>query len=403
MTAVMSVLSDRRNFLRFLAASPLAARAWAQDVGTLLSPQSAPAPTGAKAILNTMEFEELAHQKIPIAHWAYLNSGVDDDATKNINHQAFSHIQLRPRRLAEPAKIDTKVEILGTVWDSPIYLCPVGSQKAFFAEGEIAVARAAKAKKTLQVLSTVTSASVEEVAQALGRPPWMQLYMPSTWEATEKLVKRAEAAGCQALCWTVDLYGGRNTETAERGRRLDNRPCASCHDGPANLARIHPMTQNLGKGSTPTLARWTSVERLKKMTSMKLFIKGIDNREDARLCVEHGADGVMVSNHGGRSMETLRATIDCLPEVVDAAGGRVPVFVDGGFRRGTDVFKALALGARAVGIGRPYIWGLGAFGQDGVERVLDILNGELRLVMRQAGTPSLADITPAYTIREPRA
>jgi len=394
----MSSSSDRRNFLRYLAASPLLSRAWAQQNA---SPQLAPIPAGAKAVLNVMEFQELARQKIPLAHWAYLSTGVDDDATLNINHEGFKHIQLKPRRLVDPSKTDTKVEIFGTTWDSPIFLCPVGSQKAFQAEGEIAVARAANIKKTLQILSTVASSTIEDVAKALGRPPWFQLYMPNTWEATEKLVHRAEAAGCQALAWTVDVYGGRNTETGERGRRADTRQCAVCHDTPEG--RVRPNLRGIAAGTTPARGTWASLERLKKLTSMKVLIKGLDNRDDARLARESGADGIVCSNHGGRSMETLRATIDCLPEVVDGAGGRIPVLVDGGFRRGADVFKALASGARAVGVGRPYVWGLGAFGQDGVERVIDILNGELRMVMRQCGTPTLAHITPASIIRESRS
>jgi 4-hydroxymandelate oxidase len=140
---------------------------------------------------------------------------------------------------------------------------------------------------------------------------------------------------------------------------------------------------------------WASVDRIKRMTSMKLLLKGIQTREDAALCLEHGVDGIVVSNHGGRADETLRGAIDCLPEVVEAVGGRIPVFVDGGVRRGTDIFKALALGATAVGIGRPYIWGLGSFGQPGVERVLDILTRELRIVMTQMGTAKIADISPS--------
>jgi isopentenyl diphosphate isomerase/L-lactate dehydrogenase-like FMN-dependent dehydrogenase len=164
--------------------------------------------------------------------------------------------------------------------------------------------------------------------------------------------------------------------------------------------RIHrPMYDGLDGAFNPPNATWAYVDRLKKLTKMKLLLKGIDSAEDARLAVEHGVDGLVVSNHGGRATETLRATVDCLPEVVDAVGGRIPVLLDGGVRRGSDVFKALASGAGAVGIGRPYIWGLSAFGQDGVERVLDILRAELTLTMRQMGTPSVKSITRAHTVR----
>jgi isopentenyl diphosphate isomerase/L-lactate dehydrogenase-like FMN-dependent dehydrogenase len=267
----------------------------------------------------------------------------------------------------------------------------------FHPEGEVAVARAAKSRKAVQILSTATSTGVEDVARALGAPLWYQLYMPNEWAGTEKLVHRAEEAGCPVLVWTIDLLAGRNTETSERFRRLDTRECTSCHASARGGRAVSelPMFRGIEGGMNPNTATWAHVDRLKKLTRMKLMLKGLDTREDAKLAVEHGVDGIVVSNHGGRSTETGRATIDALGEVVDAVGGRIPVFVDGGFRRGTDVFKALAMGAKAVGIGRPYIWALSAFGQEGVERVLDILTEELRLTMRQCGTPSISKITSA--------
>jgi len=269
-------------------------------------------------------------------------------------------------------------------------------------EGELPVARAAKAKKTLQILATGTSNSLEDVTKALGRAPWFQLYMPRQWDDTEKLVRRVEANGCTVLVWTIDSAAGRNSETLARGRRLDTGNCTPCHteglrgNAPAKVTK--PMLVGIQDPSEPP-ATWEYVDRLKKLTAMKLVLKGIETAEDAKLGQEHGVDGILVSNHGGRSAETGRATIDSLAEVVDAVGSRIPVLVDGGFRRGTDVYKALALGARMVGIGRPYICGLSAFGQDGVERVLDILRAELQLVMRQCGTASIAQITRASIIR----
>jgi isopentenyl diphosphate isomerase/L-lactate dehydrogenase-like FMN-dependent dehydrogenase len=263
----------------------------------------------------------------------------------------------------------------------------------------MATARAAQATHHTMMLSSVTTYSVEEVAKTLGTPPWYQLYMPLKWDDTEKLVKRVEAAGCPAMAWTVDLLAGRNTETATRFARQDTRNCPSCHTKFPDM-RIHrPMYDGLEGLYNPPGATWEHVDRLKKLTSMKLLLKGIDSAEDARLAVEHGVDGLIVSNHGGRASETLRGTIDCLPEVVDATAGRIPVFVDGGVRRGTDIFKALASGARGVGIGRPYIWGLSAFGQEGVERVLEILRAELTLAMKQMGTPSVKAITRAHLMR----
>ena len=380
----------RREFLRFLAASPL--------FGAIAPGQDQPLASAAEAI-NVMDFEAVARRLLPPAHWGYLATGVDDDLTLQANVAAFRHIGLVPRRLVDVSKANLKTRIFGETWDSPLFLCPVGAQKAFHPEGEAAVARAVKSKNATQILSTVTSVSVENVAKSLGRAPWMQLYIPSEWDKTERLVRRAEAAGCPVLVWTIDLFGGRNTETLARMMRRDTRQCNSCHPsgGPALVvaglppARETPMLDGIGSSINPPFADWTWVERLKKMARMKLVLKGIDNAADARLAREHGADGILVSNHGGRATETLRATIDCLPEVVSEAGS-IPVFVDGGFRRGTDIYKALALGAKAVGVGRPYIWGLSAFGQTGVERVIDILRAELLLAMRECGTPTVAEI-----------
>jgi 4-hydroxymandelate oxidase len=382
---------SRRRLLQFLAGSPLlAGAAWAQIPALKLS-------TADEAI-TLLDFEEAARRVLPPAHWGYMASGVDDDATLKANREGFTHFQLRPRRLVDVSRIDLKTEVFGTVWDAPLFLCPIGGQKMFHADGEVAVARAARAKNTMQVLSSATSSTVEDVAAALGTPPWYQLYMPVRWEGTEHLVRRVEAVGCPVLVWTIDLLGGRNLETAERFRRSDTRQCTACHATARGGRAIDalPMFSGISGGMNPSAATWEYVDRVKKLTRMKLVLKGIETREDARLAREHGVDGVVVSNHGGRSLDTGRSTIDELAEVIDGVAGQVPVFVDGGFRRGTDVFKALALGARAVGIGRPYVWALSAFGQQGVERVIDIVRAELQLTMRQCGTPRIKDITRTF-------
>lgn len=347
-----------------------------------------------------MDFEPAARRALRPAHWGFLYSGVDDDATLKANLAGFAHYQLKPRRLVDISKTDLRTELFGTVWNSPIFLCPVGGQRTFHPDGEVAVARAAKAKETLQILANVASFSVEDVAQALGRAPWYQLYMPTRWDETEKMVRRAEAAGCSVMVWTIDMFGGRNTESMERFRRLDAaEECTACHSSARGGAIRRPMFDGITSPTNPPAATWEYVGRLKKLTGMKLVLKGIETAEDAKLCRENGVDGIVVSNHGGRATETRRATIDSLGEVVDAAGARIPVLVDGGFRRGTDIYKALALGARAVGIGRPYIYGLSAFGQEGVERVLDILRAELQMTMKQCGTPAIAQITRASIAR----
>jgi len=353
----------------------LLAPLYAQEAGKIAAP---------KDVLAVKELEELAHRALPPAHWGYVSSGVDDDYTLQANIGAFRHIGLRPKRLSGVEKAETGTELFGVKYDSPIYVSAVGGQRMFHPDGEVGTARAAKAKKVVQMLSTQTSISVEEVASALGAGPWYQLYMPVKWDDTEKLIRRVEAAGCKVLVWTVDGLEGRNLETSARLAKMDTRNCASCH-----ADRKKPMVDaNLN----PRGATWDYVNRLKKMTTMKVVLKGLDTREEAKLAVEHGADGIVISNHGGRATETVRPTIECLPEALEAVNGRIPVFVDGGFRRGSDVYKALALGAKAVGIGRPYVYGLTAFGQAGVERVLDIMNRELQLTMRQCGASSIAEI-----------
>lgn len=391
-----AMAASRRRFLQFLAGSPLLAPILAQqNSGSVIS--------SAKDAVDVLDFEEAARKVLPPAHWGYMASGVDGDRTLRANREGFERFDLRPRRLVDVSKADLKVEIFGQTWESPIFLCPVGGQQMFHPEGEVAVARAAKAKKTTQILSTATSMPVEDVARALGSPLWYQLYMPNRWEGTEKLIRRVEAAGCPVLVWTVDLLAGRNTETAERFRRLDTRDCTQCHSSARGGRAVDelPMLKGIPGGMNPPEATWDYLDRLKKLTKMKVMIKGIDTKEDARLAREHGVDGIIVSNHGGRSTETGRSTIEALSEVVDAAGSQIPVLVDSGFRRGTDIYKALALGARAVGIGRPYVWGLSAFGQEGVERVLEILHAELQLTMRQCGTPSVAQITRASIMTAP--
>lgn len=377
--------SDRRQFLAFLAASPVLAAFQQLPALSLTSPDQA---------LSVLDFEEAARRVLPPAHWGYMASGVDDDATLRANRDGFAHYRLRPRRLVDVSAIDLHVDVFGTRWESPLFLSPVGGQRMFHVDGELAVARAAAAKKTTQILSSASSVAVEEVAKSLGEAPWYQLYMPNQWDGTERLVRRVEATGCQVLVWTVDLLGGRNLETAERFRRTDSRSCTTCH-GTARGGRAVeelPMFREITGGMNPAAATWQFVDRLRMLTRMKVVLKGIETREDARLAREHGVDGLIVSNHGGRAADTGGATIDELTEVIDGAGAQLPVFIDGGFRRGTDIFKALALGARAVGIGRPYVWALSAFGQAGVERVIDILRAELTLTMRQCGTPRIGDI-----------
>ena len=421
-------MTDRRQFLQFLAGSPLFAAAGMSprllhDL-TSQSPrraaesfsraqqvlQGSPAISSASEALNVFDFEPVARTKIPAAHWAYLATGTDDDGTIRANREGFDRWALKPRRLVDIRVIDGSVTLFGTRYPTPIVINPVGSQKAFHPLGEVAVARAAKAKNHLQVLSTVATTSIEDAIAERGATVWFQLYHhPQDWAITKQMVQRAERAGSAAVVLTVDLFGGSNRETMLRGARLDTRKCIDCHPGAPpvpglrgtdlgdtrrkpNVSGFSAVTP-IPEVGTPT---WEFVDRLKAATSMKVLLKGIVTREDAELAVAHGVDGLFCSNHGGRAENSMRATITSLPDVVQGTAGRIPVICDGGFRRGTDIFKAMALGASSVGIGRPYIWGLGAFGQEGVEMVLTLLRNEFELVMGQMGTTSIAAITKSY-------
>jgi len=429
-------LKTRRKFLRMLSASPLLASPGllAGSFSNLLAagevtekkflgwldslPQSDEVISSPDQALEVMDFEAAARKALPPAHFGYLATGVDDDATLRANREAYSRIQIRPRRLVDVEEIDMSVKLLDTKWKTPIVLSPVSAQKAFHPEGEVAVARAARAKGHLMMLSTVATSSIEEVTVAAGAPVWQQLYPTNVWEVGRAIVKRAEAAGSPVIVLTVDLQEGSNRETLFRAQRVDKRECSACHQsaytgyaqgrpragsgGYAQFVARKPMFAGLDVSKVtathPLNMDWDYVKRLRDTMTVKLFLKGIVTREDAQLAVEHGVDGLMVSNHGGRAEETLRSTIESLPEVIEGVAGKIPVIVDGGVRRGTDIFKALALGATAVGIGRPHAWGLAAFGQPGVEAVLEILRRELRTIMRQAGTTSVDRITRNYIV-----
>ncbi len=346
--------------------------------------------------LNVFDFQAAAKAELPPAHYGYLATGVDGDATLRANRAGFGKLQLRPRRLVDVSRVDTGIEIFGERWETPIGISPCGSQRAFHPQGEAAVARAARSRGHTQILSTVTTTSVEEVVEARGEPVWYQLYPTASWDVTRRLLRRAEGAGCRVVVLTVDLPVLSNRETQERYARTDARDCTKCHEPSLEgFLRRKPMFEGVDMTGvafdTPHLT-WEFVRRLGDETDMRVVVKGIVTREDADRCVGYGADGIIVSNHGGRAEESGRATIESLPEVVEGVGGRIPVLVDGGFRRGNDIVKALALGATAICVGRPYLWGLAAFGQPGVERVLDILRAELVLAMKLAGRPSVADL-----------
>ncbi|MBI2688228.1 MAG: alpha-hydroxy-acid oxidizing protein [Acidobacteria bacterium] len=389
---------NRRLFLRYLQRSPLYALA-AEMAG-----QPARKPlSSAKDALDVFDFLPLAEKNVQPQHWAYLMGGSDDDATVRANENAFSQWQIRARRQVDVDTVDTSVTLFGQKQAYPIWVAPAAAQQAFHPDGEAATARGASARKAQMVLSTNASLHVKDVAPAFGGPLWYQLYTQAEFEVSRALVGAAEQAGCTVLAITVDSATASNRVTAARGGQKTEQRCRACHGLTyADYYKEHGMFA----GIDPLLAKaggravtWTLVERLRAATKMKIVIKGIMTAEDAAVCLRNGVDGIVVSNHGGRSENSLQGTMEALPEIVETINGRIPVLIDGGFRRGTDVFKALAIGATAVGIGRPYIWGLSAFGQEGVERVLELIQTEFAITMKLAGTVSTRHISPMHVRR----
>jgi len=425
----LSVTSDhdgaisRRKLLHFLAASPLAATPmFASSITALMASlpsealgQSYDAVRGARRALgadgiittasdalNVFEFEPAAKKALfeqgAPAHWGYLESGVDGNVTRDANHTAYAQYNIRVKRLIDARSVDTSVKIFGETWASPLFLCPVSSLGAYNPEAGVAVARATAKRKHQMILSDVDDASIINVNKARGEPAWFMLYPTDDWNVTQALVKRAEGAGSTAIVLTVDRQGGRNTEDLFRLRRIDERDCKMCHTpGFSNeVSRksnfddidVSKVTNLYGTGMT-----WEFIDRLRGLVKGKLILKGIMRGDDAKTALSHGVDGIIVSNHGGRAEESGQATIGVLAEVVDAVNGKIPVLVDGGVRRGTDILKALAVGATGVGIGRPYVWGLASFGDAGVEQVLEILDAEFITIMRQVGALNIKQIT----------
>ena len=410
------IRANRRAFLQWLAASPLVASAAIEAEATELpsrlpdpmiwAPTEREAIKSAKEAINVFDFEPVARKNVPPAHFGYMASGIDDEVTLRANREGFLKFQLRPRRLNDVSKVDMSVELFGTKYSSSIFLAPTGGNQFFHPDGEVAVAKAGRAGDHLYILSTSGNAAVEEVSSARGAPVWFQLYASPRWEVAAALIRRAEAAGCPVLAVTVDRVGGRNQETFFRLAREDTRDCSGCHDRSSFAKRVlrrHnydgiDLTAIAGSGESSNLS-WETLKRMRDITKMKIVLKGILTAEDAELAVQNGIDGIILSNHGGRGEDSGRSTIDALPEVVAAVNGRITVLIDSGFRRGTDVVKALAMGAQAAGVGRPYLWGLGAFGQEGVERVLELMRIETRAAMQQCGVRSVRELNPSFVRR----
>jgi len=348
--------------------------------------------------LNLLELEKLAKEKLPQSAHDYYASGAWDEVTLRENRAAFERIKTHYRVLVDVSWRDLTTTLLGQNISMPILIAPTAFHKLAHPEGELATVRAAGAAGTIMVLSSLSTTLVEDVTKAATGPVWFQLYINKDRGFTRELVARVEAAGCTALMLTVD--------TPEWGRR--ERDVRNKFHLPSGLAAVNLLPSNTrgevigqsGAGMGQAFAwmldasvTWKDVDWLRSLTKLPVILKGICRADDAQRAVESGANGIVVSNHGGRQMDTAPATIEVLPRCADAIGGRVPILMDGGVRRGLDVLKALALGATAVQVGRPILWGLAAGGQEGVEAALGLLRQEFDLAMALAGCPDLKSIS----------
>jgi 4-hydroxymandelate oxidase len=347
--------------------------------------------------VNIWDFERAAKARIAGPAWDYYASGADDEITLRSNRDAFARIALHYRVLVDVSVRRTATRLLGAELAMPILLAPTAFQRLAHPDGELATVRAAGAAGTVMVLSTLSNTRVEDVAAAASGPVWFQLYIYKDRGATEALVRRVEAAGCQALVFTVDapLLGKREADVRNQFSLPDGLTVENML--PDGLGVVPDARRDSGLAAyfaallDPGLT-WADIEWLRSIARIPVVVKGIVRPDDAARAVDCGAAGIVVSNHGGRQLDTAPATIDALPRVVEAVSGRAPVLLDGGIRRGTDIVKAIARGAAGVLIGRPVLWGLGAAGQVGVVAVLELLRRELDLAMALCGCPSLADI-----------
>jgi len=348
-------------------------------------------PTDLSSLKNVFDFERLSRKIMGEDALLYLNGGSDDLRTIELNSEAYQEIQIRARRLIDVTNVSTSVKLFGQTLENPIILSPVGFQKFFHPDGEIASAKASVKKKHQMIVSSVSNYSVNEIAEQSQANLWFQLYPTVDRKVTKKLLERAEKAGCKVCVLTVDspVLGNRERSGTTLTKLME-----------AKVLKMGNYEGILPEGTTFDDAgmTWEIIEWLRANCDMKIVLKGIVTKEDAALSIRHNVDGIIVSNHGGRQLESLRSTIDCLPEIVEEINGKIPILIDGGIRRGTDIFKALALGATAVCIGRPFCWGLGALGQEGVEMVLDILKAELIRDMQLAGTASIEKISRNHVL-----
>ena len=380
-------------FAQFLLSSPLLAGQNSLPVFTPLSPEK---EKQLLDLVNVFDFAKLAQSKLDPVAWDYMAEGSQDEVALRDNRKAFERIILRPKILTDVHKIDTSVDFLGTKLDFPIFVCPAGGKNCFFPGGEKEAARGAAESGAM----FITNGGIDEFLESgEGPEPWWQYTTGGEFRTEDSMldfVERLEDLGAAGICFTVD-----NMHVSYRERSIYNRfvrrwcETGIPRDADGNLT-YQPQDRPWRTGvyperpfPTPT---WETIDRLMEMTDLPLMIKGVMTAEDTAKCAERGVAAVVVSNHGARQLDHVGGTIEALPECAAAAKGRLPVLVDGGFRRGGDILKALALGATAVGVARPYLWGLTCFGHRGVSRVLELLRVELALDMGMAGVANISDI-----------
>ncbi len=347
--------------------------------------------------INLRELESFAGDKLQQMTFDYYAGGAGDEITLRDNIEAFDRIRLRPKMLVDVSDLNMSVSLFGTKIDTPVLIAPMAFHKLAHDEGEVAMAKAAARAKTIMVVSTLATASLEEIAEAGNGPLWFQLYVYRDRQITIDLVNRAKAAGYKAIVVTVD-----SPVLGRRHRDLKNLFHLPSHLKMGNLStdKQDIPEQSSGSALADYIASlydqsltWKDLEWIAGLTDLPVLVKGVLREDDARQAIESGASGIVVSNHGGRQLDSTIATIDALPEVVRASEGKVPVLIDGGIRRGTDILKALALGADAVLMGRPCLWGLAIDGEEGVFRVLETLKDELKNALTLSGYPDVGNVT----------
>ena len=419
------VTNARRKFLLFLAASPVLALTTETVMGATAAELQVMAEdpyiwkpydpnfliTRPEDALDVFEFEPVAHKNVPLAHWGFMSTGADSEGTYRANRHDMSKFVMRSRRLRDVRVMDTTREMFGHKWAMPFFLCPTGRQGMYHNDGEAGVGRAAGRHNIAQGLATNTTFSITEVNKARnGTPVIFQLYQHENWEISKALIARAEREGSRAILLTVDGVSARKDMQAARSVRDDKRLCVTCHDvrpgNPKGVVFDQKKTPNFSEIPESLWAQefvrdkltWDYVKRVRDFTKMDVFVKGIMDVEDALMCVKVGC-GVYVSNHGGRNEDTGKSSIAAFSEIAPIIKNKAPMFVDGGFRRGMDIVKALSMGATMVGFGRPYLWGLGAFGEAGVDKVIQIMKAEVTAAMQQVGVTSVKELEPRLVQR----